>query len=73
MVETKRPETPGTMASQSWVQKLSISSLASNKKIKNIKAFHSEASSSEFKNVVHVVKLHTLLRYSGKKKKNLYI
>lgn len=68
MVETKRPETPGTMASQSWVQKLSISSLTSNKKIKHIKAFHSEAS-SEFKKVVRVVKLHTLLRYSGKKKK----
>lgn len=49
MAETKRPEKPGTMISQSCVQKLSISSLASNQKNKKkIKGFHSEASSNEF-------------------------
>lgn len=51
MVETKIPEKPGTMISQSCAQKLSVSSLASNqkkKKEKKIKGFHSEASSNEF-------------------------
>jgi len=64
------------MISQSCVKEkkkkkcqFSISSLASNQK--NVKGFKSEASANESKNLIHVIKLHTVKAF--RKKKQLYI
>lgn len=48
----------------------SISSLASNQK--NVKGFKSEPSPNESKNLVRVVKLHTVKAFRGKKKPSAF-